>query len=375
MAFRRVWNFIKNHKKKFLVAGALVGGVVLLNRYSQRKIREWEENEMSEYFDRMKREQHFESTQKTFRSTLLGLMPKLHERIMMLANCESIAALLKEKPPNKLELWEELKRLAFTRVIAEVYGLCLMITILNVQLSILGGYMFLDAAPAALPFNGSTDLPRDTKRYQKAPLQVQQKYLNLIQNFMGPGCEALLSKILTSVRHCVDCIALTEKLTVSNLKCIIDAARKDFEATLERDNISLFSLVIQDDVKDSIESSTPNDHVDDVLYQKLLNETKDIFESDDWKDVTTQTVESAFNHVLDGMLDHFSSNQTHQQFCNPNDLTLPMAKVIPIFVGLMNSLYVDRAEQFASYLLFSENQKTFGANIYEAFSRLPDSKN
>ena len=48
------------------------------------------------------------------------------------------------RPDNKVTLWENLKIVSFARLVAGVYACSLLVVFLRVQLSVLGGCMFLD---------------------------------------------------------------------------------------------------------------------------------------------------------------------------------------------------------------------------------------
>nr|AAI58162.1 Unknown (protein for MGC:135489) [Xenopus tropicalis] len=139
-----MWNFLKRHKKKFIFVGAVAGGVYLLGKYAQRKIREIQEREAAEYIAQARRQYHFESNQRTCNMTVLSMLPALREGLMQQLNSESLTSLLKNKPSNKLEIWEDLKIISFSRSIVAVYSTCMLVVLLRVQLNIIGGYIYLD---------------------------------------------------------------------------------------------------------------------------------------------------------------------------------------------------------------------------------------
>lgn len=365
----RIWNFLKRHRYKFYVAGALTGGVVVLYQYTKRKIHEWEKNEMAECVDRLKREQHYESTQKTCKATVLGLLPNLRDRIVVLCDCEYITELLKSKPSNKLELWEDLKCLTFARLLVALYGCSLLVTVLNIQLSIVGGYMFLDAASPETSLNAFPDSSSKTQ----PSLLVQQKYLTLIGYFMGTGCEMLAKQMQNSCYRCLGNVALIEKFNITELQTQFNEIRKDFDQLLKDYNkdasnsMDLFSFaMLQNEQSVSLDTSSHND-----CYRRLMNETRDLFESNECQTVLSMTVDCACSYFLDIIASYFVNGELVQKngFSNPNDINLPLAKLIPKISILTHSLLGDRADELISRLFLSDAQKTLGANIYEAFSQ------
>lgn len=78
-------------------------------RYAQQKLREWQEREAKEFFERTRRQQHFESTERTCNQTILSLMTTLNEALAKAVNTEQVVEELRKKPENKVELWDKLK--------------------------------------------------------------------------------------------------------------------------------------------------------------------------------------------------------------------------------------------------------------------------
>ncbi|KAF0023925.1 hypothetical protein F2P81_024555 [Scophthalmus maximus] len=90
-------------------------------------------------------------------------------------------------PANKLEIWEDLKIISFTRTVVAVYSTCMLVVLLRVQLNVIGGYLYLDNSVGK---NGTTPL---------APPDVQQQYLSSIQHLLGDG----LTELMTVVKRAV----------------------------------------------------------------------------------------------------------------------------------------------------------------------------
>lgn len=106
--FSKIRNFLNRNRTKFVVGGVLITSSVLLMRYAQQKLREWQEREAREFFERTRRQQHFESTERTCNQTILNLMATLNEAARIV-NTEEVVEELRKKPENKVELWEKLK--------------------------------------------------------------------------------------------------------------------------------------------------------------------------------------------------------------------------------------------------------------------------
>ncbi|XP_072266331.1 peroxisomal biogenesis factor 3 [Pyxicephalus adspersus] len=312
-----VWNFLKRHKKKFLFVGAFAGGVYLLGKYAQKKIREIQEREAAEYIAQARRQYHFESNQRTCNMTVLSMLPALKEALMQQLNSESLTSLLKSRPTNKIEIWEDLKIISFTRSIAAVYSTCMLVVLLRVQLNIIGGYIYLDNSSVEKPCNG----------LQASP-EVQQQYLSSIQHLLGDG----LTEHITLVKQ-----AVQKVLGSSRANCC------------KMQNVD-FSLYV-------------DKHY--LLYNGC-------FYSQDFTTVLNSCLSRGFGRLLDSIAEFFRPNDQeliqHSPAESLSNISLPLAKVIPIVNGQIHSICSDMPNHFVQELLLMEQVKNFAANVYEAFS-------
>uniref|UniRef100_A0A1A8LAS2 Peroxisomal biogenesis factor 3 n=1 Tax=Nothobranchius pienaari TaxID=704102 RepID=A0A1A8LAS2_9TELE len=261
--FSSVWNFIKRHKKKFIFTGAVVGGVYIFGRYAQKKIRDIQEKEATEYIAQARRQFHFESNQRTCNMTVLSMLPPLREAVVAQLNSETLTTLLKTKPANKLEIWEDLKIISFTRTIVAVYSTCMLVVLLRVQLNIVGGYLYLDNSACGLTEN-------------------------------------------------------------------------------------------------------------DVMTIRLLNETRDVLDSPDFGTILNICLNRAFSLLLDNLAEFFRPPPGDSAPNSAPDslaaVSLPLAKIIPIINGQINSICSETPSLFVQDLLLNDQVKEFAANVYESFS-------
>lgn len=107
--FSKFRGFLYRHRNKFLIGGIVVTGSVLLTRYAQQRLREWQEREAREFIERARKQQHFESTERTCNQTILNFANHLHDSVSRVANASDIVEELRANPENKVELWERLK--------------------------------------------------------------------------------------------------------------------------------------------------------------------------------------------------------------------------------------------------------------------------
>ncbi|XP_061480017.1 peroxisomal biogenesis factor 3 isoform X2 [Rhineura floridana] len=269
-----VWGFLKRHKKKCFFLGAFLGGVYVLGKYGQKKMKEIQEREAAEYIAQARRQYHFESNQRTCNMTVLSMLPTLRDTLMYQLNSESLTSLLKNKPANKLDIWEDLKIISFTRSIVAVYSTCMLVVLLRVQLNIIGGYIYLDNA--AVCKNGTTPL---------APPEVQQQYLSSIQHLLGDGLTELITVVKKAVQNVFGSVSLKHALSLLDLDQKLQEIKKmieqpgDKSSSEETGSRSLLCHYMMPDEENPLGSQANGLTEKDVATIKLLNETRDMLDS------------------------------------------------------------------------------------------------
>ncbi|KAM9778261.1 peroxisomal biogenesis factor 3 [Syngnathus typhle] len=352
--FSSVWNFVKRHKRKFIFTGAVVGGVYFLGKYARSKIRELQEKEAIEYIALARRQYHFESNQRTCNMTVLSMLPPLREAIVNQLNSESLTAILKTRPANKMDIWEDLKIISFTRSLVAVYSTCMLVVLLRIQLNIIGGYLYLD---------NSVGKPAPTPQ---APPEVQQQYLSSIQHLLGDGLTQLISVVKKSVQNSLDGMCLKQSLSLAELEQHLNWIRAEVESCRP-----LSSYMMADD-DNALADQACGLTESDVLTIRLLNETRDMMDSPDFGAVLTTCLQRGFAHLLDNLAQFFHpppGDSAHN--ADPHSLvtvSLPLAKIIPIVNGQINTICSETPGHFAQELLLNDDVKEFAANVYDSFS-------
>ncbi|KAM4713143.1 peroxisomal biogenesis factor 3 [Anableps anableps] len=354
--FSSVWNFIKRHKKKFIFTGAVVGGVYFLGKYAQKKVKEIQEKEASEYIAQARRQFHFESNQRTCNMTVLSMLPPLREAIITQLNSESLTALLKTKPANKLEIWEDLKIISFTRTMVAVYSTCMLVVLLRVQLNIIGGYLYLDNSVGKSATSPLT------------PPDVQQQYLSSIQHLLGDGLTELITRVKAAVQSSLGGVSLKQSLSLLELEQQLSWIRAEMEVESGRPMSSYMLADNEDVLADQACGLTEND----LVTIRLLNETRDMLDSPDLSKVLSTCLNRGFSRLLDNLAEFFrlpvadsAPNSTPDSLAA---VSLPLAKIIPIINGQINCICSDTPSHFVQDLLLNDQVKEFAAIVYETFS-------
>ncbi|XP_041357623.1 serine/threonine-protein kinase RIO1-like [Gigantopelta aegis] len=359
--FSRLWNFIKRHRKKFIFTGTVVCGGWLIYKYLQKRIKELRDTDDKEYITLARKQHHFESNQRTCNMTVLSMLPNLRENVERILNSEPVTAMLKSNPSNKLQLWEELKILSFTRSITAVYGCSIMSLLLRVQLNIIGGYIYLDSLSG-----GNKTASHDGKAVL-APQHLQQRYLSLVKYFLNQGLKDLALYIQQVVSKEISSLSLKQGISLTNIHGImthirerIECGRSDLICHIPTMPLCQYMLPGEQVISMEMRSQ------EDQIYDRLVNETRDIIESTDFHAVLQNCLDRGFSSYMDCLAEHYK-HQT-KPTSHLHDVTIPLAKLVPVVDTLLYKLCCDAPNPLMQELLLLEDVKTLSANIYEAFS-------
>lgn len=376
----RIRSFLNRHRRKFIVGGIIVGGAILLSRYTHKKLREWQERETKEFLERTRRQHHFESTERTCNQTILSLTPTIREAIVKILDTEKLVIRLRSDPPDKLSLWEELKILAFTRASVLVYAGAMLVVALRIQLNLIGGYMYQDSTGEAEGEAGAAHISST----------LQHRYLSLCHYFVNEGIRELCILIEVKVRLILEGTSLKQKFNLQDTEQLFWAIQAAVTSDLHDPIKCLAQYVLPPD-----RPTTP--HCDTL--QKMISETMDLLESDEIISLTSSSVSRGFSLMVDQISEYYrpagdktalninagpSGLHTKTQignsdagysngftnFTHPNSVAMPMAKLIPIVNGLIQNQtgHGGVPDPWIQQLILDDKLKLLGANVYEAFS-------
>lgn len=154
-----MFDFIRRHRNKFIVAGVFGGGAYLATRFWDRygtqilpyleqplfqqnqlpqNPQDRPQSQVRELYDQSRKHYIFDSNQRTCNSAFLQLLPKIAQKIVADFNVEAVVLKLKtvSDPKEKIKLWEEAKQLAIGRLIASAYAFTLLMLAMKTQVII-----------------------------------------------------------------------------------------------------------------------------------------------------------------------------------------------------------------------------------------------
>ncbi|EDO43257.1 predicted protein [Nematostella vectensis] len=369
--------FFRRHKRKFVVGGIVITGIYIVSRYARWRLDEWRANQELEYIAQARKQHHFESNQRTCSVTLYSLIPSLRDSLLDKLNTEEITAKLREKPANKLELWESLKTLSFARTVTAVYSSCMLFVFLRVQLNVIGGYMYLDSL--VTPVEGGSN----GKRKHVAE-GMQKKYLALVKYLLSEGLDKMTDTIKRSTEDILSDISLKDKLTHAELQRLINHIRQTFEFSQQTSSSMRSSqtgstplsstrpfcqfMVPEDMAALDGRGETAVGGVEGEEFMRLVEETLDVLESEDCSAVLQGCLDVAFAHILGNIAPFFQAEELGMSFKYLLAVSLPLAKIIPIVNGQIYHMFSDSDNSYLQDLFKVRFAGEFAANVYEAFS-------
>lgn len=334
---------LRRHKKKLLFLGGVVGGIAIMNTYLKRKFIEWEAQRTAEICDQLKRSNHFEGTMMTCDSVFLTCAPQIRQVVCKTVDVNQIVKQVSTNPPNKIQLWEELKVLVFTQALGEMYAQCLLCILLRVQMSILSGYVFM------------------TRCTNNTATEQQQKYMSRIEDFMLNGITRLLARVKSAVEKTLNPVKLQHPLKLQDVE--------NFILSIQNTVFEGGSNLLQD-ISCYLMPASSSSAVNDDFLENISLETKDVIECQDFTRVLQLCIDSGISSLMDRLAECYGIlSDGKEEFVNPHDLSAPIAKLIPIMHNVFCQHNPTEQGSLVHTLLQLEPLNNFAANIYEAFSQ------
>lgn len=365
-------DFFYRHRRKFISTGVVLGGGIFLIKIIQYKLREFQERQAKEIAERFKRMQHFESTERTCNQTIVGLSPTVSEKALKDLSTSEILEKLRSNPDNKLELWDELKILAFSRIVTLVYASSMLAVTLKTQINLLGGYLYRDTV-------GQDD--------KQVTVDIQTTYLSMIQYFMGDGLDRLMEMIRKNVTVVMQRYSLKQQLTLADAETLFWS----IQMALNNDEQSPTKNIAKYTLPQEVNRS-------DILSQ-MYDETLDVLENAEVADVCLSNVSNGFSLIVDKLAEYYAEAEPTQttpsssksalnveSLSNINNIKISLAKLIPIVNGLTSKALEgsigssssnglngfeprtnDMMSSLVARFMQSEKLKTLGVNVYETF--------
>lgn len=362
--FRNLKTFLYNHRKKFLVSGIAISGTVALVSYLRYELQRQEKRRATVCLETIRRQRHFETLEDTCFQTIINLGSRLQKELGDLLNIDHIVSTLRQNPPNSIELWESLKINVFTEMCLMVYAQVLLVFVLKVQFSVIGGYLY----KASINGGGSSSTEDKTEQ-GTVNRATQEQYLSLCVNFVKNGLPELCGNVRAKVSPVLSAIDLKRKLSVQNLQEIFWSIQTSVN---NEEFIGKIPKYVQ--MEGQLDRTT------DPVLRQIYEETADILSK---RELTSHCVNSllscGFMFAIDQLMHVFNANvpSTVMERSSAAPVTavatsmgsvqsssLPIAKMLPT---IHNTVKLKDISSLLKCLMKSEKLQILAANIYESF--------
>lgn len=332
-----MWQFWRRHRRKILVSLGLCGsGYLLYKLYdaSRRRLSELErqltDERESEELLKSQMQTHFENIQRIANTTtlphsMLYLSSRVAEELDLLHLTER---LMKGKgQPNtltsseKLELWDRLKILSFTRMVLSIWAMTMLSLYIRVQVNILGRHLYIDTArDLEAPQHEEADLQDrgggEEQFLASADFLSSHGMPSLISNMQAAATEVLKGKQLkdffnTSVLHETIVQILDTFMSMGSPHHWVDY--------LMPENVRLH--------KSAESSSDDNPYLSGLTkFDQLMVETRAVLSSAEFGNVLDKSLKT----VVDALMEDIKVQ------CGESNLSagIPLARLVPRVVQI-----------------------------------------
>lgn len=339
----RMYNFSKRHRYKFVATSAVIGGVALLGKLAEAKLRSLREEETRRLLEATMRGHQLEATARTGSVALGSLLPQLADAVDRRLDAERAADDIANHPEEKVERWEVLKNTTVARCAARVYCSVALALLLRVQLSVLAGQMYLETVRK--------------KKCKTVSKNVQEKYMELCQVFIAKGCEEVCEVILAKASE-LDSIALKDKVSIAEVEDAFQCLIRSLASSLRPGKCLLRPDLVDCSALGEGESET---------ISALFDDTADLLDADDFAESFDRCVQHCFALLFDAVAAELANHHDKSGkngFVSPAEVRLPFARVVP----MLGAAAFKSSDSVNRCVIKSDIATKLSANVFEAYS-------
>ncbi|XP_010506481.1 PREDICTED: peroxisome biogenesis protein 3-1 [Camelina sativa] len=288
-----VRGFWRKHRRKILVTSTCLGsGYLLYKLYNAhtRNLADLErelanERENDEII-KTQMKAHFDNIQMIAdTATLPHAMHHLSSRLVEEIDVSSIMDKLSQGkglliPSEKLQLWNELKILSFTRMVLSLWSVTMLSLYIRVQVNILGRHLYIDTARGL----GSSHLLDELDLIDR---DDEQKFLASADFLSTSGMPSLISDMQSAVKEVLKGKQLNDVLTTKVLQETVMRILDVFMSTGSPHHWVDYLMMSQDTTTDV---SSPDATLS--KFHQLITETREVLTSNDFTNVAEISLKS-----------------------------------------------------------------------------------
>ncbi|KAJ3160150.1 peroxin [Geranomyces michiganensis] len=439
-----VQGFFGRNRRKFYWLGGTAGTAYLLFKYAQWKWTEYNTKRDLEQTAKSNVKRRFEQNLQDCTFAVGSLLPTLGENLFEELNVELVTAQLQQTrqalkaegseatagtppPPSsssspstsvngesaaqpatttdstapaastkpkkgKMELWQDLKILSFTRTISSVYLVTLLIVFTHLQLNLLGRFFYLDSVIAFSQIDHEQEIKGNVGGTKGVSDETERKYLTFSWYVLNVGWKQCVKKVQAAVEEIIGSMSLKEAITYNTVIEIVTRVRDKVENNPDGTpgvSPSVYLLPEEGHEEEVLRAGGCNNDafVMDPSLKELLNETRDFLESADFHKVVTLCFDEAFDLLLKQIRPTFFTDPEYKlprstvtevrdsvdaaaaaAAASPEPAlqgkSLPLAGVIPVVSRLVHNVVNGVPNIFLEVLSAQPDLKAFSVVMY-----------
>ncbi|KAI8853948.1 Peroxin-3 [Chytridium lagenaria] len=395
-----VVGFFKSNRRRFAIVGGVAGGCYVLYKYAEYK---WKELEASARWRELQKQScvklRFEQNQKDCTFTILRLLPTLGLQLYPALDVESTTAWLQQAKngaavgidspevlkAKKLEKWQELKVLSFTRTLSALYLMNLMTLFTFIQLNLLGRFIYLDSVVN----DESPDFGTEDAR-KGLSFETERQYLTFSWFLLNVGWNNCVARVRKAVEEVFGSLPLDYPTTYASLVDQIEEVRKRVELSSPRreDLFAFHTFLLPSEDKEiqvllegtsegqeEMRSQQEKLKIDDQL-KKLLDETRDFLESPDFPNVLKTCFDQSFDVLYQSLRLTFYEERTESTIVQITDDSsivpaesdtgkeIKLAAALPVMSRQIKMIVDSNPNTYIDALATLPELKAFSAVVY-----------
>lgn len=419
---QRVVEYYKRYKCPIIVGGGAVTLTYLTAYYAKHKLFQFQARAAKARTAKENLGRRFEQNQLDALYSILAQVEVLRDQFEQEINLEELVLCITNLKFNqlsnsevvdtqggrvapaltKLQLWENLKIMTFTKVMGSLYAIELLGLLVYLQMNLVGRLIYVESVleePSTLhgkgDINNSGTQPRDTLDTASSvgELSYDDKriYLSFSWWFINRGWKAVLKVIESVVRQVVGSIPLKQRVTYNELVTLFTTLRAEIDHKLFSASESVLDHLFPPSFEGEYEvlqaygvlgkGALPSQDLIRTGLRLLLDETKDFIESPDFELVRSRVMGAMVEYMLldlkerlfaqaEGLPTPQTSSPRLLEVSRPDVPTLPLAKLLPILAKVAESVFRSNSNPYLCELAECREMQAFMAIVYASFDFL-----
>ncbi|KAF9433219.1 peroxin [Entomortierella beljakovae] len=306
---------------------------------------------------------------------------QLHKAAQAVFKNEAAAALDRR---TKLELWNELKIMSFTRTVTALYSLTFLTLLTQIQLNLLGRFTYVSSVIALSNTTDASYRVESQATGSQLDFQTEKKYLTFSYWLLHEGWRRWSEKVREAVEDIVGRMSLKKTISAKDFSDLLGEIRARLEYN-EVDGkqvpVNMREYLLPDDPEEELEVLKAGgvDEVDlevDPVLRNLLDETRDLIDSEDFSTVLNSTLSTSFARFSLALQPTFNPfllsgrGGVIEEIENDDDIdrAVPLASLLPLVARQVHLIINGVPNEYVESVSMVKDLQTFSAIVYSSFN-------